>query len=503
MYFLLKFKIIMKNKERQVVTFANKLKKIALKALSKGDYELSLSAISACGFLYYSWNQFYRDSVLEEYLNIISNQLVLPSFSRNEVNKDVVLFYDSFGGDVRGLTIIYLKTLCELGYNVIYVSPLKYKDKQPILNKTLNNYNVKYEYVNRNNYKETVDVFTAIINKYRPYSIFMHLLPNDTAAITVLNAYKDVIKRYQINLTDHAFWLGLNAFDFCIEFRTLGATISNKYRGIDCKKIILNPYYPYIDKNLPFKGFPSEISNKKVIFSGGALYKILGDEEQLYFKIVELLLLNNPNVAFVYATNDKSATSYFKHIIDKFPNRCIVIRERNDLFQVLKHSVLYLNTYPLSGGLMTQYAAIAGKLPLTLNQKNSESLDGILIDNESLGVEFLDYLQLIEEANKLLNDEGYRLQREALLNNAVISEEKFRHSLSGILENNSEYTVNVNGEISLEDFRQNYIRNFSINSIKHSQVLKNWKCLSIYFPLSFIGASFNFLFNLFKKIIVK
>lgn len=491
----------MKDKERQVVTFANKLKKIALKALSTGDYDLSLSAISACGFLYYSWNQFYKDSVLEEYLNIISKQLVIPSFSKNEVSEGVVLFYDSFGGDARGLTLIYVKTLCELGYHVIYVSPLKYKDKQPILKKTLSNYNVKYEYVNRNNYKETVDIFTAIINKYRPYNIFMHLLPNDTAAITVLNAYKDVITRYQINLTDHAFWLGLNAFDFCIEFRTFGATISNKYRGIDCKKIILNPYYPYVDKNLPFEGFPSEISNKQVIFSGGALYKILGDEEQLYFKIVELLLLNNPNVVFVYATNDKSATSYFKHIIDKFPNRCIVIRERKDLFQILKHSVLYLNTYPMNGGLMTQYAAIAGRLPLTLNQKNSGGLDGILIDNDSLGVEFFDYLQLIEEANKLLNDEGYRLQRESLLNNAVINEEKFRQSLLGILENNhSEYTVNVNDEIPLEDFRRNYVRNFSINRIKYGQLLKNRKYLSTYFPLSFIGASFNFLF---KKIIVR
>lgn len=486
----------MKDKEKQVVAFADKLKKIAFNALSKGNYELSLSAISACGGLYYSWNQFYTDSVLEDYLNVISSQLVHPTFRKNELNANVVLFYDSFGGDARGLTLIYLKALCELGYDVIYLSPLNYKDKQPILGKVLNNYKVQYEYVIRNKYRETVDIFTKIINKYRPYKIFMHLLPHDTAAITVLNAYKNVTTRYQINLSDHVFWLGLNAFDYCIEFRNYGAAVSNKYRGIDCKKIILNPYYPYIDKDVLFRGFPSEISDNQIIFSGGALYKTLGDEEQLYFKMVELLLLNNPNVAFVYATNDESAKSYFKHIIDKFPNRCVIIRERDDLFQVLKHSVLYLNTYPIIGGLMTQYAAIAGRLPLTLNQKNSKGLNGILIDNDSLGVEFYNYSQLIEEANKLLSNEKYRSQRESLLNNTVINDEKFRQSLCSIIENNkNEYTFTVNEEIQLDDFRRNYVRNFSINRIKSSQLLKNWKCLSIYFPLSFIVASIIYIFK--------
>ena len=31
---------------------------------------------------------------------------------------------------------------------------------------------------------------------------------------------------------------------------------------------------------------------------------------------------------------------------------------------------LYLNTYPILGGLMTQYAAVAGKIPITLIRKN-------------------------------------------------------------------------------------------------------------------------------------
>ena len=48
-----------------------------------------------------------------------------------------------------------------------------------------------------------------------------------------------------------------------------------------------------------------------------------------------------------------------KKIIKKYPNRAYLTPERSDLYQVLKHSVFYLSTYPLCGGLMYQYAAKA------------------------------------------------------------------------------------------------------------------------------------------------
>ena len=44
--------------------------------------------------------------------------------------------------------------------------------------------------------------------------------------------YAGHMKRYQVNLTDHAFWLGTYAFDYCLEFLDFGAIVSREYRHI-------------------------------------------------------------------------------------------------------------------------------------------------------------------------------------------------------------------------------------------------------------------------------
>lgn len=70
--------------------------------------------------------------------------------------------------------------------------------------------------------------------------------------------YAGCMKRYQINLTDHAFWLGAHAFDYVLEFRDFGANVSRQYHHIAPHKILKQPYYPYIDRTLSFQGFPFE-----------------------------------------------------------------------------------------------------------------------------------------------------------------------------------------------------------------------------------------------------
>lgn len=38
--------------------------------------------------------------------------------------------------------------------------------------------------------------------------------PNDVAGALVFNRFKDLVTRIQIDLTDHAFWLGINSVDY-------------------------------------------------------------------------------------------------------------------------------------------------------------------------------------------------------------------------------------------------------------------------------------------------
>ena len=126
----------------------------------------------------------------------------------------------------------------------------------------------------------------AIIKRHKSGKAFFLSTPIDTAGVACFSQLKDKVMRFQINLTDHAFWLGSTAFDYCIEFRNYGAGISLNERGIDFNKLILLPFYPYINKEQPFLGFDFDIDGKKILCVEDVDDKILyGLKEKDYQKI--------------------------------------------------------------------------------------------------------------------------------------------------------------------------------------------------------------------------
>lgn len=110
-------------------------------------------------------------------------------------------------------------------------------------------------YIHRKNknFLEQVQEFAEILNEVRPASFFFYSTPNDVVGTTILNLYRKRMNRFQINLTDHAFWLGARCIDKCIEFRDYGASISVNERKISKDKITKLPFYPIIDNNKNFK----------------------------------------------------------------------------------------------------------------------------------------------------------------------------------------------------------------------------------------------------------
>lgn len=141
-----------------------------------------------------------------------------------------------------------------------------------------------------------------ILNKFCSYAVmlqnlnhmifFFYSFPNDVVGVTSLNILEGKVTRYQINLTDHAFWLGARCIDKCIEFRDYGANVSAKYRGISKNIIAKLPFYPIVNKDISFQGFPFQIvKGQKVVFSGGALYKTFGGQNK-YYDIIDNILKN-------------------------------------------------------------------------------------------------------------------------------------------------------------------------------------------------------------------
>lgn len=487
------------DKARQVAGLERNLKHFIAKSIRKENYEKALAGINACAQLLYLWNQKYIDEELEQYIEEISKKVVQINLGQ-DTDRNTVLFYDGFGLDTRGLALIYLKAIAQLGYKIIYLVPQKSKGGQSDIHRILDGCNVEWIYYSENSYLNRIKTITSTFDTFKPSVAFFYSMPDDVAAAVAFFAYAGLVTRFQINLTDHAYWLGTNIFDFCIEFRDYGASISYYYRGIPREKLIKLPYYPYYDKEKNFEGFPFESKNKKIIFSGGALYKTLGDSENTYYKVLDQLLTSNSDVIFLYAGSGDSTE--LDKMATKFSQRVYHVNERKDLYQVMQRCTFYLNTYPMLGGLMTQYAVAAGKVPLTMVRKGDVA-EGILIEQEKREIEYFDSDSLIQDANKLLNDEEYLHDRECKLIGSIISEKEFKEELQSIIrKNNTKYTIRLK-KYDVNEFAKEYKQRFDYDSVISGCIAKKCNLVLIYvFPKLFIKKIINKIIKKLEEVFI-
>lgn len=471
------------------------------KLLEKKKYEDALSLISICASVLYSTNICYIDRNLESSLERVARETEINIFEDKEAyaaKEEILLFYDGFGLNDRGLIQIYLKALCKIK-KVVYVTYEDRKGLIPDVHNILDEYRCEKRYLNRRKTSNMnlISQLNDIVKEFRPSHMFFYSVPDDVIATSIMYAYEGFITRYQINLTDHAFWLGARCIDRCIEFREYGAQISNEYREIPKSKIVVVPFYPILHKEKEFLGWPFEVkSNQKVIFSGGALYKTLGGNNK-YYKIVNYILENHEDVIFWYAGNGDD--SEMKKIIAKYPGRAFITGERSDLFQILERSRFYLSTYPMCGGLMFQYAALAGCVPVTLRSGNIS--DGFLINQNAISIEFEDLESLYEEVDKLLRGDAYAQSRGELMKNSVITPEVFEEAVRRVVAGEEIDNFKVNFEhIDTENFRAWYLENLKKVDIDSKFIKRNAIKIGItYYPLRFLRGGMHMA----KKMIMK
>lgn len=456
--------------------------------LAHGNYECALQLICTSAEILYNTNQYYMDEELEANLRELA--LRINPLHQKSFREDTVLFYDGFGLNNRGLAQIYLKALTK-NKKVIYIVPEEAKKRIPDIKQILTGHTVAY--IRKTPYISSIYEIAKIIEQFCPSCMFFYAYPSDVVGTVILNAYKG--KRFQINLTDHAFWLGAKAIDTCIEFRDYGAYISRTYRGI--QNIVKIPFYPAVDGEKQFLGFPFEVSDKRVVFSGGNLSKTF-DEKNTYYQIVAYLLDHYPSVVFWYAGSGNR--NEIDKIIRKYPGRAFITEERPDLFQILQHCLFYLSTYPISGGLMMQYAAIAGIVPLTLRFEHDA--DGLLIDQEKLGVVYESFDELISEMRKIIEDEEYRLEKGSKLTKSVITQEQFEKALEQLLNEDASLFPIKYAEIETTEFKKLYMDRTSAAMISELIAQKRNPTAFKYFPLRYIRGGVYKLAKKVKKMIL-
>lgn len=460
-----------------------RFKKYINKSINKKDYEKALIESQVLAEILYLYNQEYTDFELEAFLIKIRKNIL--NENKYETNRDTILFYDGFGLDLRGWAISYIKALTSLGYRIIYVCPDVSKGKIPHIISEINFKDsiVIYLEENMNNINK-IKFIDSIFREYKPSVAFFYTLPYDVNAAIAFENNK-LTTRIQIDLTDHAYWIGVNTFDYIIECREMGASLAIYERNIDKKKILKLDCAPYINCDINEEQLPFDIYSTKYIFTGGALYKTLGDPNLLYYKTIDYILNKFLDIKFLYAGNGDC--SEIKKIIDKYPKRAFFIKERPDFFEIIKNSIIYINSYPMFGGLMMRYAALANKIPITLKHDNDS--DGILINQEKLGIEFNDYTKYIEEIDKLLLNEEYRKLKEEQIGHAVITETDFARNIKNIIENQkTEYYFENIRKLDTATFRDEYKKRFNKKEIcKILGKRKNIKIMNDFFIEFCIG----------------
>ena len=436
-------------------------KKQILRYVDHKKFSDAMHSVSKLAYEIYEYNQNYTDEFLEHCLQDMESDILIES-DRDWAMKSYgehrmkVTFYDGFGFDFRGLVQIYIRALSKMNVKLQYITIHNGDGCQPILMEVLRECGAEIVYLPDEYKIKLYPDICKYVNSFQPDVAFIYTTPWDVPGVMAFMHFSGKMKRYQINLTDHAFWLGIHAFDYCLEFRDFGASVSNLYRGVPKKSIYVQPYYPFFKMNIGFKGYPfSKKPDDIVIFSGGSLYKI-EDEKNTFLNIIRHGMHVSPNVKFWYAGGgDKT---YIEPFMDQYKGRAFYTDERDDLFQILQHIDIYISTYPVGGGLMIQYAALAGKAPLILDP-NHFAVE-LLINQDKIGLELLSEDDVKKELTKLISDSDYRRNKNELVKNAIITEEDFVQNLHKILyDGESQYRTNFY-KPNIDGWRQVYAEKF-------------------------------------------
>ena len=487
-------------KKEQVEKVVGRLKSTMTHSLQNGKYERCMASISVGCQILYEYNQYYMDPDFEDGVVQVAEgirpiyQKEIEAFYKEQ---NTVLFYDGFGLDTRGVAKMYLNALWKNGYQIIYVTGNTSEGHMPETDVILQGAKAEVHYIDfRKNFTKWVKELLGVIFRTHPKAMMYYTTPYDASGAVAFAVMNGLTDRFLIDLTDHAFWLGVKCNDYFCGSREMSASNQLFERKIEKEKLIKLGVNLIVDDGGPnHDGLPFDVTKKRYVFSGGSLYKTLGDNDNYFYKIVEHILALHDDVYFLYA-GDGDRTEMNK-ILEKYQQRAFLIRERKDFYYLIRNCTLYLNTYPMFGGMMMKYSANAGNIPVTLKHENDS--DGLLLEQQKRKIEYQSYQELIEDMDKLLNDQDYLNEREGLLQGSVISEQRFIKNVSSTIEKHCTDYQHSFERIDTTKLKGEFLERFDlgVTKAKVSRLITR----SLY--LDYIWMPFNIVKRVIKKIASK
>lgn len=451
-----------------------------------GKWDKAVNGIESAAEWAYNFNLFYTDADAETMLKKMVDANI-RHFSIHSSDPDRCVLIDSFCLDNRGLVQQYLRAMRKCNMRILYVctasttsygkgilKELRDDEKADVLLLSGGSHDVIKQ----------VNEVASTIASFSPSSLFLHLKPWDCVALMVCHALGGV-QKYNINLTDHAFWLGASFIDYNLEFRPYGMTVSLEQRNLKQNQLLPIPIYPIEPLGHQFRGIPKLPEGAIIVFTGGAVYKMLGKDD-IFFRMMDVILDISPEVYILVAGFGPDKQFDDKCQSMRNGDRVIQIGIRDDIDAVFDHIDIFLATYPTTGDLMNQYAAKHGKPIIAYHD---------IDDAESVVEESLNHFQnhfrsyaSIEDmtayASRLIHDEAFRRSEGLVLQEGLMTEERFAEAFLTTITTHLPQWQWERDQIDYEAFFKRYLELENANGFSATKALAKQQGLSLLTTLS-------------------
>jgi len=417
-----------------VLRLYGKYKKLSGMYMGKGRLNEAFGCLYYACYLMYAYQIRICDDEIEALLGSLGEKALGCGKIRRESGNKGVMFYDSLARDRIALSRQYLEALIQIGEPFTYVICAEKSDAQELISLVRGSVAGTLEVIpGFLSYVEQMRTLRTLFEKYVPERVLLHMANGDVtgAAFWQMTAGTE---RFYINHGDEQFWVGKNALDYLLCYRGSGARIAIDDRGIAESRVLMQPYYPAVFDEC-FQGLDFDLPKDGVLlFSGGRYVKVYNENNE-FAKMTVDILQRNPNAYFLFAGSGDSRGFEEQLRQGGVLDRCKMIPYRKDLMGLMRRIDVYLSTYPVNGGLMAQFAALARKPVVERASEESGRIEELfpkLSGETKICYETPE--QYHATVDRLIGDEEMRAKLGETLHDGLITENEFDRNLERILK---------------------------------------------------------------------
>ena len=149
------------------------------------------------------------------------------------------------------------------------------------------------------------------------------------------------------------------------------------------------------------------------------------EEVHATFYVLGVMVEQNPEVLLFYAGEGNRDTLMSKIRKHGLEESFVPIGQRKDITEVFEHCDAFLNTYPISGGLMTQYAAQLGKPVLNYYSGTNSKVEDFTCQKNYVSISDTSFDAVASKVRKLIDDDQFRKSYADDIRSCVIGESEF------------------------------------------------------------------------------